>query len=122
MNRLTRRFTQFNIVKFEKATGKSLLDLLPRDGFHLYDLVWLLRIGNPDLKTEEDACNFIDKYIESNEAVNLLLVFFQVLAELDADTKILKQAGVDVKELYNKFMNEANKNPEVDNVDTVNDI
>lgn len=123
MRKLTKRFTQNNIAKFERSTGKSIMDVVNIGNFEVNRILSLVRLGNPDFKTDEDAAKALDDYLAGDEDHSLITAFFDLLAELDADIKVFKSSGVDVRKLYNDFIeqtrNKAKNDITVEKVDNV---
>lgn len=123
MRKLTKRFTQNNIAKFERSTGKSIMDVVNIGNFEVNRILSLIRLGNPDFKTDEDAAKALDDYLAGDEDHSLITAFFDLLAELDADIKVFKSSGVDVRKLYNDFIeqtrNKAKNDITVEKVDNV---
>lgn len=112
MRKLTKRFTQYNIAKYEKASGKSIMDVVNIGNFEVNRILSIIKLGNPDFKTDEDAAKALDDYLAADEDHSLITAFFDLLAELDSDIKVFKFSGVDVKQLYNDFIEQTRKKTE----------
>lgn len=104
MRKLTKRFTQYNIAKYEKATGKSIMDVVDIGNFEVNRIISIIKLGNPDFKSDEDAARALDDYLAGDDDHSLITAFFDLLSELDADIKVFKSSGVDVKQLYSDFI------------------
>lgn len=104
MRKLTKRFTQYNIAKYEKATGKSIMDVVDIGNFEVNRIISIIKLGNPDFKSDEDAARALDDYLAGDDDHSLITAFFDLLSELDADIKVFKSSGVDVRQLYDDFI------------------
>ena len=139
--KLTTRFLSYNIVQFEKKTGKGVMDLLsideptgefekvidengnetlvPITTLKLGKLIDLIRLGNPlDMniadkeKAEMAAYERFDNYCLADDENGIITAYFDVLEEFDKDLKLLKNAGTSVKAMREEFL--ANRKKEVD--------
>ena len=104
MRKLTKRFTSYNIAKYEKSTGKSIMDVVDIGNFEVNRIISIIKLGNPDFKSDEDAARALDDYLAGDEDHSLITAFFDLLSELDADIKVFKSSGVDVRQLYDDFI------------------
>lgn len=104
MRKLTKRFTSYNIAKYEKSTGKSIMDVVDIGNFEVNRIISIIKLGNPDFKSDEDAARALDDYLAGDDDHSLITAFFDLLSELDADIKVFKSSGVDVRQLYNDFI------------------
>ena len=104
MRKLTKRFTQYNIAKYEKSTGKSIMDVVDIGNFEVNRIISIIKLGNPDFKSDEDAARALDDYLAGDDDHSLITAFFDLLSELDADIKVFKSSGVDVRQLYDDFI------------------
>ena len=104
MRKLTKRFTSYNIAKYEKSTGKSIMDVVDIGNFEVNRIISIIKLGNPDFKSDEDAARALDDYFAGDDDHSLITAFFDLLSELDADIKVFKSSGVDVRQLYDDFI------------------
>lgn len=104
MRKLTKRFTSYNIAKYEKTTGKSIMDVVDIGNFEVNRIISIIKLGNPDFKSDEDAARTLDDYLAGDDDHSLITAFFDLLSELDADIKVFKSSGVDVRQLYDDFI------------------
>ena len=105
--RLTKHFGTYKIAKYEKQTGKSVMDLLDVGNFEVNKIVNLITLGN-DYKTEEEAYSKLDEYL-ADENNSLISAYFDLLKEMDGDLKILKSCGIKVEDLRAEFENMSEK-------------
>lgn len=105
--KLTTKFGTYKIAKYEKATGKSVMDLLDVGNFEVNKIVNLISLGN-NYKTEEEAYNKLDEYL-ADENNSLISAYFDLLKEMDGDLKILKSCGIKVEDLKAEFSNMSEK-------------
>lgn len=106
MRKLTKRFTSYNIAKYEKSTGKSIMDVVDIGNFEVNRIISIIKLGNPDFKSDEDAARALDDYLAGDDDHSLITAFFDLLSELDADIKVFKSSGVDVRQLYDDFIDQ----------------
>lgn len=104
MRKLTKRFTSYNIAKYEKSTGKSIMDVVDIGNFEVNRIISIIKLGNPDFKSDEDAARALDDYLAGDDDHSLITAFFDLLSELDSDIKVFKSSGVDVRQLYDDFI------------------
>ena len=104
MRKLTKRFTSYNIEKTEKSTGKSIMNVGYIGNFEVNRIISIIKLGNPDFKADEDAARALDDYLAGDDDHSLITAFFDLLSELDADIKVFKSSGVDVRQLYDDFI------------------
>lgn len=104
MRKLTKRFTSYNIAKYEKSTGKSIMDIVDIGNFEVNRIISIIKLGNPDFKSDEDAARALDDYLAGDDDHSIITAFFDLLSELDADIKVFKSSGVDVRQLYDDFI------------------
>ena len=105
--RLTTHFGAYKLAKYEKATGKSVMDLLDVGNFEVNKIVNLIALGN-DYKTEEEAYKKLDEYL-ADENNSLISAYFDLLKEMDENLKILKSCGIKVEDLKAEFSNMSEK-------------
>lgn len=103
MRKLTKRFGSYALGKYEKATGKSVMDLLDVGNFEITRIANLIKLGNSDFKTEEEAYARLDEYLASDEDNSLISAYFDLIDELDRDVKVLKSCGISIAELKAQF-------------------
>ena len=105
--RLTKHFGTYKIAKYEKQSGKSVMDLLDVGNFEVNKIVNLINLGN-DYKTEEEAYSKLDEYL-ADENNSLISAYFDLLKEMDGDLKILKSCGIKVEDLRAEFSSMSEK-------------
>lgn len=88
------------------------MDVVNIGNFEVNRILSIIKLGNPDFKTDEDAAKALDDYLAADEDHSLITAFFDLLAELDSDIKVFKFSGVDVKQLYNDFIEQTRKKTE----------
>lgn len=102
---LTLHFGTYAIAKYEKATNKSVMDLLDIGNFEVNKIVNLIKLGNASnkqIQNDEDYYRILDEYLK-DEDHSLISAYFDLLDDLDKDIKILKSCGVKVEELKKEF-------------------
>jgi hypothetical protein len=109
MRKLTKYFGTYSIAKYEKATGKGVMDLLDIGNFEVNKLANIIMLGNKDFKSEEEAYDRLDEYLKSDEDNSLITAYFDLIDELDKDIKLMKSCGIKVDELKAEFKNMANQ-------------
>lgn len=108
MRKLTKFFGTYSIAKYEKATGKGVMDLLDIGNFEVNKIADIIMLGNKDFKTKEEAYERLDEYLKSDEDNSLITAYFDLIDELDKDIKLMKSCGIKIDELKAEFKNMAN--------------
>lgn len=103
MRQLTKYFGTYNLAKYEKATGKGVMDLLDIGNFEISKIANLIMLGNRDFKDETEAYDRLDEYLKSDEDHSLISAYFDLIDELDSDIKIMKSCGIKVSALKAEF-------------------
>jgi aspartate/methionine/tyrosine aminotransferase len=83
MRKLTKYFGTYSIAKYEKATGKGVMDLLDIGNFEVNKLANIIMLGNKDFKSEEEAYDRLDEYLKSDEDNSLITAYFDLIDEVD---------------------------------------
>lgn len=109
MRQLTMRFGTYALGKFEKATGKGVMDLLDIGNLEVNKIATIIRLGNPGMDDIESAYQKLDDYLASDEEHSIISAFFDLIDEMDHDLKILKSCGVSVKSIKEQFQSEVNR-------------
>lgn len=113
MRVLTTRFSTYKLGKYEKATGKGVMDLLDIGNLEVSKLAEIIRLGNtfPQGCDEyEESYKKLDDYLAMDENNSLISALFDLIDDLDKDLKIMKSCGLNVKDLKDQFKVEvANK-------------
>lgn len=109
MRQLTRYFGSYTLAKYEKDTGKSVMDLIDIGNFEINKIAQIIKLGNRDFKSDEDAYNRLDEYLRADESNSLISAYFDLIAELDTDIRILKACGVSIEDLKAEFNKKATK-------------
>lgn len=103
MRQLTKYFGTYTLAKYEKETGKGVMDLLDIGNFEVNKIANIIKLGNKDFKTEEEAYDRLDEYLKSDDEHSLITAYFDLIDELDRDIKILKSCGVKIEDLKTQF-------------------
>lgn len=103
MRQLTKHFGTYAIAKYEKATGKGIMDLLDIGNFEVNRLVNIIKLGNSDIQTDEDAYNILDNYLSADDNHSIITAYFDLIEELDHDIKIMKSCGIKIEDLKAEF-------------------
>lgn len=109
MRKLTKYFGTYSIAKYEKATGKGVMDLLDIGNFEVNKLANIIMLGNKDFKSEEEAYDRLDEYLKSDEENSLISAYFDLIDELDKDIKLMKSCGIKIDDLKAEFKDMANQ-------------
>lgn len=109
MRKLTKYFGTYSIAKYEKATGKGVMDLLDIGNFEVNKLANIIMLGNKDFKSEEEAYDRLDEYLKSDEENSLISAYFDLIDELDRDIKLMKSCGIKIDDLKAEFKDMANQ-------------
>lgn len=103
MRQLTKYFGTYSLAKYEKATGKGVMDLLDIGNFEISKIANLIMLGNRDFKDETEAYDRLDEYLKSDEDHSLISAYFDLIDELDSDIKIMKSCGIKISDLKKEF-------------------
>lgn len=103
MRQLTKYFGTYSLAKYEKATGKGVMDLLDIGNFEISKIANLIMLGNRDFKDETEAYDRLDEYLKSDEDHSLISAYFDLIDELDSDIKIMKSCGIKIADLKAEF-------------------
>ena len=83
--------------KHEKATKEGINDLMVKvSTMSIQSMIDVIVLGNNNIDREE-AANILDNYL-ADEDNTLATAMLDLIEELEKDTKILKMAGVNIKE------------------------
>lgn len=97
MRKLTKRFLMSVLDKHEKATKEGINDLMVKvSTMSIQSMIDVIVLGNNNIDREE-AANILDNYL-ADEDNTLATAMLDLIEELEKDTKILKMAGVNIKE------------------------
>jgi hypothetical protein len=120
MRVLTTKFSTYKLGKFEKATGKSVMDLLDIGNIEVSKIAQIIKLGNTFPKgcdEDEEAYKKLDDYLAMDESHSIISAFFDLIDELDKDLKIMKSCGLKVDDIKKQFedevANRVNVNTEV---------
>lgn len=108
MRQLTKRFSTYKLGKFEKATGKGVMDLLDIGNLEVNKIAQIIKLGN-DTDEDEEAYKILDDYLASDEEHSIISAFFDLIDELDKDLKIMKSCGLNVSDIKEQFKAEVEK-------------
>lgn len=109
MRVLTTRFSTYKLGKWEKATGKGVMDLLDIGNIEVSKLAEIIKLGNTFTKgcnEDEEAYKKLDEYLAMDEDNSLISAFFDLIDELDRDLKILRSCGLKVSDIKEQFKKE----------------
>lgn len=113
---LTTRFFTSKIARYEKQTGKGVMDLLDIGNMEVNKIANIIRLGNtfPKFDSEgneideyEEAYKKLDEYLEADPNNSIITAFFDLIDELDTDLKILKSCGLNVEDIKKEFREKA---------------
>lgn len=114
--KLTTRFFTSKIARYEKQTGKGVMDLLDIGNMEVNKIANIIRLGNvfPKFDNEgneideyEEAYKKLDEYLAADPNNSIITAFFDLIDELDTDLKILKSCGLNVEDIKKEFMEKA---------------
>lgn len=111
MRMLTTKFTTYKLGKYEKATGKGVMDLLDIGNLEVSKIAEIIKLGNIFPKgcdEDEEAYTKLDNYLAADEEHSIITAFFDLIDELDTDLKILKSCGLRVADIKDQFVAEVN--------------
>ena len=118
MRQLTTRFFTSKIARYEKQTGKGVMDLLDIGNMEVNKIANIIRLGNtfPKVDSEgkeideyEEAYKKLDEYLAADPNNSIITAFFDLIDELDTDLKILKSCGISVEDIKKEFKAEVEK-------------
>ena len=128
MRQLTTRFFTSKIARYEKQTGKGVMDLLDIGNMEVNKIANIIRLGNtfPKVDSEgkeideyEEAYKKLDEYLAADPNNSIITAFFDLIDELDTDLKILKSCGLSVEDIKKEFMEKAKQGIEFSELETV---
>ena len=106
MRVLTTKFGTYKLGKYEKATGKGVMDLLDIGNLEVSKIAEIIKLGNTFPKgcdEDEEAYNKLDAYLAMSEDNSIISAFFDLIDELDKDLKIMKSCGLKVSDIKEQF-------------------
>lgn len=116
MRVLTEKFSTYKLGKYEKATGKGVMDLLDIGNLEVNKIAEIIKLGNffhKDEDEDEQAYKKLDNYLAMDEEHSIISAFFDLIDEMDKDLKIMKSCGLRVSDIKAQFKAEIEK--KVDN-------
>ena len=128
MRVLTTRFFTSKIARYEKQTGKGVMDLLDIGNMEVNKIANIIRLGNtfPKFDDEgnetdeyEEAYKKLDEYLAADPNNSIITAFFDLIDELDTDLKILKSCGLSVEDIKKEFMEKAKQGIDFGELETV---
>ena len=128
MRQLTTRFFTSKIARYEKQTGKGVMDLLDIGNMEVNKIANIIRLGNtfPKFDNEgnetdeyEEAYKKLDEYLAADPNNSIITAFFDLIDELDTDLKILKSCGLSVEDIKKEFMEKAKQGIDFGELETV---
>ena len=128
MRVLTTRFFTSKIARYEKQTGKGVMDLLDIGNMEVNKIANIIRLGNtfPKFDNEgnetdeyEEAYKKLDEYLVADPNNSIITAFFDLIDELDTDLKILKSCGLSVEDIKKEFMEKAKQGIDFGELETV---
>ena len=126
--KLTTRFFTSKIARYEKQTGKGVMDLLDIGNMEVNKIANIIRLGNtfPKFDNEgnetdeyEEAYKKLDEYLAADPNNSIITAFFDLIDELDTDLKILKSCGLSVEDIKKEFMEKAKQGIDFGELETV---
>jgi hypothetical protein len=115
MRVLTTKFGTYKLGKYEKATGKSVMDLLDIGNLEINKIAEIIKLGNTFPKgcdEDEEAYKKLDDYLGMSDEHSLISAFFDLIDDLDKDLKIMKSCGLNVSDIKENFKAEIEKRVE----------
>ena len=109
MRVLTTKFSTYKLGKYEKATGKGVMDFLDIGNIEVSKLAEIIKLGNTFPKgcnEDEEAYKKLDDYLAMDENNSIISAFFDLIDDLDKDLKIMKSCGLKVEDIKSQFKNE----------------
>ena len=109
MRVLTTKFSTYKLGKYEKATGKGVMDILDIGNIEVSKLAEIIKLGNTFPKgcnEDEEAYKKLDEYLAMDENNSIISAFFDLIDDLDKDLKIMKSCGLKVEDIKSQFTNE----------------
>ena len=128
MRQLTTRFFTSKIARYEKQTGKGVMDLLDIGNMEVNKIANIIRLGNtfPKVDSEgkeideyEESYKKLDEYLAADPNNSIITAFFDLIDELDTDLKILKSCGLNVEDIKKEFMEKAKQGIDFSELETV---
>jgi hypothetical protein len=119
MRFLTTKFGSYKIGKYEKATKKSVMDLLDIGNLEINKVAEIIKLGNTFPKgcdEEEEAYKKLDDYLAMSEDHSIISAFFDLIGELDQDLKIMKSCGLKVADIKAQFEEEVKNRVDAKNM------
>ena len=110
MRQLTTRFLPKAIANWERNTGRPMQDLIEVIlGFKMSDILDIVKLGNYDFKTIDEADDRLDRYLSGDKDHNIYTAAFDLLKELDSDTGIIAGTGASYEYIFNKYKSQVEK-------------
>ena len=106
MRMLTTKFSTYKLGKYEKATGKGVMDLLDIGNLEVSKIAEIIKLGNTFPKgcdEDEEAYKKLDDYLAMDENNSIISAFFDLIDDLDKDLKIMKSCGLKVSDIKEQF-------------------
>lgn len=112
MRVLTTKFSTYKLGKYEKATGKGVMDLLDIGNLEVSKIAEIIKLGNTFPKgcdEDEEAYKKLDDYLAMDEDNSIISAFFDLIDDLDKDLKIMRSCGLKVSDIKEQFKAEVDK-------------
>lgn len=112
MRVLTTKFSTYKLGKYEKATGKGVMDLLDIGNLEVSKIAEIIKLGNTFPKgcdEDEEAYKKLDDYLAMDEDNSIISAFFDLIDDLDKDLKIMKSCGLKVSDIKEQFKEDVDK-------------
>ena len=106
MRVLTTKFSTYKLGKYEKATGKGVMDLLDIGNLEVSKIAEIIKLGNQFPKgcdEDEEAYKKLDDYLAMDEDNSIISAFFDLIDDLDKDLKIMRSCGLKVSDIKEQF-------------------
>lgn len=122
MRVLTKRFFTSRIARYEKQTGKGVMDLLDIGNMEVNKIANIVKLGNtfgPGVDEDEEAYKILDDYLAADPDNSIITAFFDLIDEMDKDLKILKSCGLSVEDIKKEFMEKTKQGIDFGELETV---
>lgn len=97
MRMLTSKFGTFRIAKYEKSTGKSIMDILDVGNFEVNKIADIIKLGSPEIPMDdqEKAYEKLDNYLAASEDNSLITAYIDLIDDINKDLKLFMGVNMD---------------------------
>ena len=117
--KLTKFFGSYKLAKYQKANNVNLMQVIDFDNMDINTLITLVKLGNQEGLTDEQAAEIIDNYIASDDNNNYITAYIDLLNEIDMDIHLFKGFGVNVEKIKQDLKAKVAQATEVETDDEV---